>query len=207
MTWSNSNVRMRYVFGLIFCTVVAVAIAQTPQCNSQTNHCYLIVENLQASWTQAVALASQQTYNGQTGYLATVTSSQEQSFLYNNVYSSISLWIGGASVVGSSAWTWITGPEAGVQFATQAGATIPPYYSNWCFSSDPMSTQPAYAQFDWYYPGCVTTADNTTQYYTGYLVEFGSSYLGVSRFSVAVQLGFMCPQVRICHRVSRCRCP
>ena len=64
------------------------------------------------------------------GYLATITSAAEQSFVVNHVINGFdATWLGGetttdrpdGTTVNTSVWSWVTGPEAGTQFS----------YTNW----------------------------------------------------------------------------
>ena len=80
----------------------------------------------------ALHLADQRTLYGVRGYLATITSAQEQKFILSNV-DATNIWVGGSddfevlnSVLGAGTfanqaaaegkWHWITGPEAGTKF-------------------------------------------------------------------------------------------
>ena len=72
------------------------------------------------TWATANAAASAMTFNGEVGYLATITSQAENDFLFSMVdglYTGFTgAWIGGKSPEG-----WLTGPEAGQPFG----------YTNW----------------------------------------------------------------------------
>lgn len=72
------------------------------------------------TWATANAAAAASTYNGQNGYLATITSQAENDFLFGLTAGSYTgftgAWIGGKSPEG-----WLTGPEAGQGFT----------YTNW----------------------------------------------------------------------------
>jgi len=65
-------------------------------------------------WVEAHNLASTFTIDGRTGYLATITSPEENSFIFDSVMQATSQpcildmwWIGGVQLNGN--WTWITG--------------------------------------------------------------------------------------------------
>jgi Bacterial Ig-like domain/RTX calcium-binding nonapeptide repeat (4 copies) len=90
------------------------------------------------SWAQAKAAAASMTYLGATGYLATATSTAENSFLDNLVtttFSSFSgAWLGGevfggVNGSGGSAY-WEVGPLAGQLFSVGQSA-VPGSYANW----------------------------------------------------------------------------
>jgi alpha-tubulin suppressor-like RCC1 family protein len=75
-------------------------------------------------WEQAQAIAQSRNYNGQQGYLATITSETENShirqIIRNNGWRSYS-WLGGSDAMQEGTWRWTTGPEAGKMMN----------YSNW----------------------------------------------------------------------------
>jgi hypothetical protein len=68
------------------------------------------------------------------GYLATVTSAGENSFIDDLVSSfQLFVWLGGSDAAQEGEWYWMTGPEAGQQFWTggQNGHAVNGAYSNW----------------------------------------------------------------------------
>jgi prepilin-type N-terminal cleavage/methylation domain-containing protein len=73
-------------------------------------------------WSAASAAASSTTFNGQTGYLATITSAAEQNFVYGLVGTTNSAWLGGTDAAVEGVWRWSGGPEAGQQFSTGAAS-------------------------------------------------------------------------------------
>ena len=118
-----------------------------------TTHYYKFVEG-NYDWYTSYNLAKQETYNGLTGYLMTVTSPEENAF----ITSSLEIrpgWLGGTrhknkdktkindmdSVIGNykeydyseDEWYWATGPEAGQVFSKgkTGNVTIPGVYSKW----------------------------------------------------------------------------
>lgn len=76
---------------------------------------------------QALAAAAGSSFNGQQGYLATVTSADEQAFIFGSVTSSAT-WFSGSDREIEGTWKWLAGPEAGTIF-WQNGATLT--YANW----------------------------------------------------------------------------
>lgn len=103
------------------------------------------------TWPQAKAAAAAKTYLGMQGYLATITSQEENDIIFQKL--TASGWIGssddyqqintakGSTVYANQAasegkWHWVTGPEAGTQFSNSAwvGATptaVNGMYMNW----------------------------------------------------------------------------
>jgi len=117
------------------------------------------------TWYDALKAAEQRSYQGLTGYLATITSQNENDFIKSKVGSDA--WIGGtddylfinealgrteyaSQSASERRWTWISGPEKGQIFSigstTQSGM-----FSSWngsepntlaasmCCSSIPMA--------------------------------------------------------------------
>ena len=81
-----------------------------------------------ASWKNAKTAAEGKTFNGLNGYLATITSAEENAFILSKL-PSIS-WIGANDVATEGTWTWISGPEAGTTIYT-GGDTVSGQYTNW----------------------------------------------------------------------------
>ena len=83
------------------------------------------------TWTQAKAAAATRTFNGFTGYLATITSEEENVFVVEKT-GGAAAWIGGSDeyteintatggtlsnqTASEGEWYWVTGPEAGTKF-------------------------------------------------------------------------------------------
>ncbi len=75
------------------------------------------------------------------GYLATVTSAAEQSFLEGLPHFSGAYWAGGRDMT-EGVWLWETGPEAGTQFwsgGSGGSTTLPDNYANW-FTGEPNNS-------------------------------------------------------------------
>lgn len=102
--------------------------------NIDTQHYYQFISDIASAWTAAYNLAKNRTFMGRTGYLATVTSLAEDTFI-NSLSGSKVGWLGGTiltnsgiadgtqyynsfnttSVV-STGWYWACGPEIGTTF-------------------------------------------------------------------------------------------
>ena len=120
-----------------------------------TGHYYQFVDlSTDLSWTAAKAAAASATFNGLTGYLATITSAEENAFVQEKT-GSAAAWVGGSdeysqinAATGATTfanqtaseghWYWVTGPEAGTEFwdefgDSSAGADgrISGRYQNW----------------------------------------------------------------------------
>ncbi|MDC1136069.1 hypothetical protein OAT45_05115 [Alphaproteobacteria bacterium] len=108
-TFSDDEMRVKYIV--------------TPQIlayNPENQHLYsLITTNV--NWVTALTDAAAQTYLGMTGHLATITSSQENDFIIENLGIErlrSRFWLGGRDVAGPGGgdWRWDAGPESGTQF-------------------------------------------------------------------------------------------
>jgi len=115
---------------ILFVCIVFLSIASTasavPVMWSGNGHYYDYIFATMG-WEDAVLAADDWTYLSATGYLATVTSSEENAFInsmFNTEAENIFVWIGGHEPEQGGGWFWGTGPEAGTMF-------WPEGYSNW----------------------------------------------------------------------------
>ncbi|MBN1819896.1 MAG: hypothetical protein JXR31_05050, partial [Prolixibacteraceae bacterium] len=98
-------------------------------------HIYEVIYNGGSiTWQQAKANAAARTFGGQTGYLATITSSGENSFIINKV--SQNSWIGASDDTyytddNEGEWYWVTGPESGTKFWTGGQYGYALSYQHW----------------------------------------------------------------------------
>lgn len=89
--------------------------------NKTNEHFYKFVSTTE-TWTAAKAAAAAATFNGMQGYLATSTSSSEDSFIRSRV-GTAQAWLGGQhDFTTPLVWKWQTGPEMGKSFWNQTGA-------------------------------------------------------------------------------------
>ncbi|WP_434479227.1 lectin-like protein [Gemmatimonas sp.] len=107
-----------------FTLAVALLLAASPvAASAQTQwagngHYYQFV-NTNVDWNGAFAAANASSYLGMQGYLATITSAGENTFIAGLITRSV--WLGGSDDVIEGTWTWRNGPEAGQAFT----------YTNW----------------------------------------------------------------------------
>jgi len=82
-------------------------------------HWYEYVPVEHCSWTEAASLASQRSYQGFVGYLATITSAEENEFWWNSLGQPSFVWLGGrqseSGAEPAGGWQWITGEEWGYE--------------------------------------------------------------------------------------------
>jgi hypothetical protein len=140
-----------------------------------TGHYYEFVAAPGICWTAAQAAASARTYNGMTGYLATVTSAAETDFLKGR--SSNSYWFGAADNLTEGEWRWKSGPEAGQQFWQGAANGTALRYSNWSPGEpDDFKNQfrPAGEDYGQFYGASGFWNDlSDCDQVAGYIVEYG----------------------------------
>ncbi|HEX6915128.1 MAG TPA: LamG-like jellyroll fold domain-containing protein, partial [Chitinophagaceae bacterium] len=72
-------------------------------------HYYEWVPAPSITWTNARLAASQRTFNGLQGYLVTITSAAEMSFIATKLQGSG--WLGASDLAYEGTWRWVTGPE------------------------------------------------------------------------------------------------
>jgi hypothetical protein len=112
--------------------------------NPDNGHFYQFIDaGVDTSWTSAKTDADAQTFGGMTGYLATVTSANEQAFVATKLNGQG--WFGASDDPGQGTtethWIWADGPEVGQEFwqGTYGGGTcsvgpctaVSGRYNNW----------------------------------------------------------------------------
>lgn len=131
---------MSYVRKIVWAAVGAVAMAPSvgaqaaPVYDAANGHYYEYISDPSiTNFQTAMAFAASQTYQGLTGYLATITSDAENQFVFQNVSGGSGNqpgYGGGTDDQSIGIWKWVTGPEAGTTFYIE-GAPTQPGYSNW----------------------------------------------------------------------------
>lgn len=100
--------------------------------NHENGHYYKPVNQTNVSWNSAKNSAAASSLFGLAGYLATVTTRQENDFITYNV-SGDGMWLGGSDAGDSGVWKWKTGPEEGTQFwqGEGGGSTRNDLFAGW----------------------------------------------------------------------------
>ncbi len=88
--------------------------------NGGNGHYYAFVD-ASVDWQTALALAAAESHLGHAGYLATIGSAAEDSFITQTVAGGALAWVAGSDDGDEGNWTWRAGPEAGQAFS----------YTNW----------------------------------------------------------------------------
>lgn len=141
-------------------------------------HFYEYVQAPRISWTDARAAAEARSLNGLQGYLATVTSQEENDFILTKLGGWG--WMGASDAEEEGIWKWVTGPEAGMEFWMGLGDGIPlnNMYSNWDTSLDidepnnfPIGPEGEdYGHF--YQNGTWNDYPDNSDFIAGYVVEY-----------------------------------
>ena len=84
------------------------------------DHWYELVQTA-TDWGAARAAALASSFGGQQGYLATITSAAENTFVASTVAAGLLVYVGGSDAAVEGQWRWVDGPEAGQLFS----------YTNW----------------------------------------------------------------------------
>jgi hypothetical protein len=132
-----------------------------------------------AAYNQIKNLASSQTFKGQTGYLVTITSQDEQNFIQANVPGN-NILIALTDRQQEGVWRWDAGPESGTIIKTSnSGGNISGQYNNWC-SGEPNNwgSGENYTVTKWGGGNCWNDfgppASSFPSSVSGYVVEFGT---------------------------------
>ena len=124
---------LRYVGGATNVSSTSVKVTASLEnasyvLNAVNGHFYYLnttLLNYNTTTTGARDAAKAMSYQGQTGYVATITSTAENTFISTNIASAENIWIGATDELVEGAWKWDTNggsPEAGKRFWTGAAA-------------------------------------------------------------------------------------
>lgn len=94
-----------------------------------THHLYRPVSEM-VTWQSAKEAAEASTFNWASGYLATITSQDEQDAVASLKTGG---WLGASDLDSEGAWEWVGGPEAGQNFwnGGEGGTLSDGFYANW----------------------------------------------------------------------------
>ena len=167
--------------------------------NAMNEHFYQYVSSSNITWVNARSSAQTRTLNGATGYLAAITSEEENDFIAQKI-NAANIWIGASDNATEGNWTWADGPEAGLNFwqgtARGSSPSGTSWYSHWAINQpDDSNGNEDFAVTNW--RGTLgqwnDVAENGASLVSGYLTEFDSGVGGYSDFysdEVAAVVGY-----------------
>lgn len=148
-----------------------------------TGHFYRFVRKLDVSWKEARDAADTMSYYGLKGYLTTITSSEENDFIWTKI-DGVG-WIGASDEEMEGEWKWVTGPEKGQIFwrGNSYGQSVNGMFSFWASGEPNNAGSEQYAHIN-QNPDKAPKSWNdlrnegngpASQYYRarGFIVEFG----------------------------------
>ena len=97
---------------------------------SENGHLYEYIASA-GDWNAAKTKAEALTRYGATGYLTTILSAEENSFVSDRLENDG--WMGASDSASEGDWKWVTGPETGTSFwsGDENGSTVDDNYANW----------------------------------------------------------------------------
>ncbi len=125
------------------------------------------------TYTGARTAALNTTFKGQQGYLVTITSADEDAFIYNNVPQS-QIWFALTDEVVEGQWRIDAGPEKGTLIKTSNGQTagnISGQYNNWAGGEPNNSGNEDYAVTKW---NGTQWNDLPNHFSNPYVIEYGT---------------------------------
>jgi hypothetical protein len=127
------------------------------------------------TYTNARSRSLQTTFKGQQGYLVTITSADEDTFIFNNV-PAINVWFAATDEVIDGRWVIDAGPEKGTVMKTSNGQTagnIQGVYNNWA-PGEPNGANGSenYAVAKW--NGAANWNDLSNNWNNPYVIEYGT---------------------------------
>lgn len=145
--------------------------------NPNNGHYYEFVSAPGMDWITAKTAAEGRTLYGLNGYLATVTSQQEQNFITPRP--DAVGWLGANDAVTEGDWRWVTGPEAGTPFwsGNASGSSVSGRYNHWAAADpDDLAGIEDYARLA--LNGFWDDLPGNTPGIQGYIVEYGGTGFG-----------------------------
>jgi hypothetical protein len=126
-----------------------------------------------ATYTNARSASLNTTFKGQRGYLVTITSADEDAFIFNNVPQS-NIWFALTDEASEARWTIDAGPEAGTLIKINNGqlnGNIPGQYNNWAPGEPNNSGNEDYAVTKW---NGSQWNDLPNHFSNPYVIEYGT---------------------------------
>jgi len=142
--------------------------------NATNGHFYRPISGT-SSYTSAKNTSATQTFKGQTGYLVTITSQDEQNFIGANVPGN-NIWIALSDRLQEGDWRVDAGPENGtlINIGNYNGNPQSGTYQNWCGGEPNDAGGEDYAVTKWGGGNCWNDLPDGAGWTSGYVVEFGT---------------------------------
>jgi len=142
--------------------------------NATNGHFYRPISGT-SSYTSAKNTSATQTFKGQTGYLVTITSQDEQNFIGANVPGN-NIWIALSDRLQEGYWRVDAGPENGtlINIGNYNGNPQSGTYQNWCSGEPNDAGGEDYAVTKWGGGNCWNDLPDGAGWTSGYVVEFGT---------------------------------
>jgi hypothetical protein len=145
--------------------------------NGTNGHFYkpVTATNDRTTYTNARARSLLTTFKGQTGYLVTITSADEDAFIFANVPAT-NVWFAATDEVIDGRWVIDAGPEKGTVMKTSNGqftGNIAGVYNNWA-AGEPNGVNGSenYAVAKW--NGAASWNDLSNNWNNPYVIEYGT---------------------------------
>lgn len=174
----------RALLGAAVAALTPMMAMATPVQWAFNGHYYEYLSNggSQASWDVDKALADAMTYNGWQGYLATITSADEDAFVHSVITNANNggnpvTWVDGSDAAQEGHWVFTGGPEAG-QWFSYFGSSVSGAYTHWN-GGEPNNAGGSenYVELNWAgSPGWNDAGYGTPQTFAyGYVVEYSGT--------------------------------
>jgi hypothetical protein len=170
---SSLKVNTGSVRGNVLLSVAATVNPVGYYYNGVNGHFYRPISTT-ATYTGARSAALTTTFKGQQGYLVTITSADEDAFIFNNVPQG-NIWFALTDEVSEGQWRIDAGPEAGTLIKTSNGQTtgnIQGQYNNWAGGEPNNSGNEDYAVTKW--SGGSQWNDLPNNFFNPYVIEYGT---------------------------------
>lgn len=168
----SANVNLRSLVSILFSLGIASAASAVPiQWSSGAggnDHWYEFISAPGISWQTAQTNALATSYLGLEGYLVTITSQNEETFVAA-LATGVRTYIGANDEAVQGEWRWIDGPEAGTLFWQGNASGIAIGYANWAASQPDNAAE----DFGMLLPNGQWNDDQNCCNEPGYIVEFG----------------------------------
>jgi uncharacterized protein (TIGR02145 family) len=135
-------------------------------------HYFEFITSTNITWTDAFDAANLKKYFGLQGYLATITSLAENTFVYSKI--NAAGWLGGSDAASEGVWKWVCGPESGTQFWNGGinGSAVGGNFTYWHSAQPDNSGGEHYLDF-WNGDHWNDYPNTATGSIAGYVVEYG----------------------------------